>query len=347
MSYIFLVGKDSSGEAVEGASVFVFTTLKDADHIGKNESTKLRNFFGAFPASSATKACHIVHSLISLLSEDCLAIINKRSEEKHNEPLKEFGSDIKFTPVKKKDPSLDEALLSDSEDERVDVKISFSSIKEEPAALRDKPPSDATNGPDDITGSWLRDQCELYFAESSSGVSFLDLCSALFDILTSDRDNAAIQNDLFELLGFDRFEFIQTLLANRHRIVIATSESASDLNESNIGKVSESIIIKLLCLNFKMIPPLLHCAPSLFIYIISLMIILCSYIVHHHCSFYTITVHVLYTIIVLPRTVHKISVIIPVHCAPSLLNASSIFIHCAPSLFIYIINVHVCTIVAH
>ena len=217
---------------MENASVFIFVTLKEADHIGKNESSKLRNCFGAFPASSATKACHIIHSLISLLSENCLATINKRSQEKQEEPVKEFGSDIKFSPLQKKDLSLDEALLSDSEDEVAYVNSGFASVKEEPTELRDKPSSEAANRKDDINGSWLRNQCEMYFANSSSGVSVLDLCSAIFDILASDKDNAAIQNDLFELLGFDRFEFIQTLLADRHRIVIATSESAGDLIEN-------------------------------------------------------------------------------------------------------------------
>ena len=218
---------------MESASVFVFITLQEADHIGKAESIKLKNFFGAFPASSATKACHIVKNIISLLPEDCLATINKRSEGRQDEPSKEFGSDIKFMPLKKKDLLCDDDLISDSEDEDVEQKISFPSIKEEPTHLREKEKgsvvADDNSG---INGSWLRDQCEVYFADSSSGLSVLDLCSAVFDILASDRDNAALQNELFELLGFDRFEFIQTLLANRHRIVIATSESASDLTES-------------------------------------------------------------------------------------------------------------------
>lgn len=218
---------------MESASVFVFITLQESDHIGKAESIKLKNFFGAFPASSATKACHIVKNIISLLPEDCLATINKRSEGRQDEPPKEFGSDIKFMPLKKKDLLCDGDLISDSEDEDVKQKISFPSLKEEPTHLREKEKgsvvADDNSG---INGSWLRDQCEVYFADSSSGLSVLDLCSAVFDILASDRDNTALQNELFELLGFDRFEFIQTLLANRHRIVIATSESAFDLTES-------------------------------------------------------------------------------------------------------------------
>ena len=225
LMHVFLVGKDSSGEAVESATVFVFTTLKDTSHIGKSESAKLKTVFGAFPASAATKACHIIQNIILLLPEECLALIDKRNEEKHEEPLKEFGSDIKFTPFKRKVLSLDDALLSDSEDENVETQMDFPTIKEEQVPSRDTL-SGGANNKDEINGSWLRNQCEHYFGDSGS-----DLCSALFDILSSDKDNEAIQNEVFELLGFDRFEFIQTLLANRHRIVIATSESASDLIE--------------------------------------------------------------------------------------------------------------------
>lgn len=220
----FLVGKDSSGEAVESATVFIFTTLKDASHIGKNESAKLKSVFGAFPASAATKACHIIQNIILLLPEECLALINKRNEGKHEEPLKEFGSDIKFAPFKSKVLSLHDALLSDSEDEN-ENQTDFLAIKQDEIPSRDSS-SGGANNKDEINGSWLRKQCERYFGQSA-----LDLCSALFDILSSERDNEAIQNELFDLLGFDRFEFIQILLADRHRIVIATSESASDLIE--------------------------------------------------------------------------------------------------------------------
>ena len=68
--------------------------------------------------------------------------------------------------------------------------------------------------------SWFRQQCEIYFKESDSGdLSVTDMCSALFDILTSPREDSAIQNDLFDLLGFDRIEFIQELLNSRQEII--------------------------------------------------------------------------------------------------------------------------------
>lgn len=230
-----LAGKDSSVEVVESASVLIFTIFKDVNHIGKDESAKLKSLFGAFPASAATKACHIVQNIILLLPEDCLAVINKRCEGKHEEPLKEFGSDIEFAPFMSKVVSPDDELFSESEDETVQNQTDFWNSKEG-ENLSNMALSEEVNGNSDINGSWLRNQCELYFGNNSTGLSVLDLCSALFDILSSDRDNAAIQNDLFELLGFDRFEFIQTLLADRYKIVVATSESTSDLSEAN-GKL--------------------------------------------------------------------------------------------------------------
>ncbi|XP_015759124.1 PREDICTED: activating signal cointegrator 1 complex subunit 3-like [Acropora digitifera] len=227
-----IVGKESSADVLEGGTVFIFTTLKHSDLIGNDETKKLKDFFGAFPASAATKACHIVKNLVSLISEDSLALIEKRIEGKQDEQTKEFGSDIKFMPFQPRVFSFDDDLLSDSEDEEVEHKISFVPTREEVVSVTETVQTATMNGNEDISSSWLREQCELYFADSSSGLSVLDLCSALFDILASDRDNAALQNELFELLGFDRFEFIQTLLADRHRIVLATSQSASDLTES-------------------------------------------------------------------------------------------------------------------
>ncbi|PFX22952.1 activating signal cointegrator 1 complex subunit 3-like [Stylophora pistillata] len=227
-----IAGKDSSVEIVESASVLIFTTFKEVTHIGKDESAKLKSFFGAFPASAATKACHITQNIILLLPEDCVAVINKRSEEKYEETPKEFGSDIEFAPFKTKVVSPDDELFSDSEDENVENQMDFWIAKEENNHSKDVP-KEEVNGNSDFNGSWLHNQCELYFGNNSSGLSVLDLCSALFDILSSARDNAAIQNDLFELLGFDHFEFIQTILANRYKIVVATSESTSDLSAAN------------------------------------------------------------------------------------------------------------------
>lgn len=46
-----------------------------------------------------------------------------------------------------------------------------------------------------------------------------DLINTLLDQLRSSRSNNDLQNDLFELLGFDKFEAIQQILDNRKAVV--------------------------------------------------------------------------------------------------------------------------------
>ena len=209
--------------------MFVFTTLKDVGHISKDESEALGSVLGAFPASAASKACHIVQNIVSFLTEDSLALISRRCGERKKQLSKEFGSDIKFeSTLLRKSYSIDDALASDSDEGDASMENGIYSYGDTCQIPVEDTPAQIQNGLDEFSNSWFRDQCQLHFANSPSGLSVLDLCSAVFDILSSARDDAAIQNDLFELLGFDHFEFIQKLLADRHQIVLATVGNASD-----------------------------------------------------------------------------------------------------------------------
>lgn len=58
---------------------------------------------------------------------------------------------------------------------------------------------------------------ELY--ENSNGLSSADILQSVITLLNSPRSNDDIQNDLFELLGFDKFEFIQELLEHRNDVL--------------------------------------------------------------------------------------------------------------------------------
>ena len=54
---------------------------------------------------------------------------------------------------------------------------------------------------------------------SDIGMSFEDLSSIVFVTLKSTREYSEQQSDLFELLKFDGFEAIPTLLENRKQLV--------------------------------------------------------------------------------------------------------------------------------
>lgn len=49
-------------------------------------------------------------------------------------------------------------------------------------------------------------------------MSSADILQSMITLLNSPRSNDDIQNDLFELLGFDKFEFIEEILQHRQQI---------------------------------------------------------------------------------------------------------------------------------
>jgi len=58
-------------------------------------------------------------------------------------------------------------------------------------------------GGDEAVGPlWLKHQCETLFAGGATPVQ--DMCVAIFDQLASPKGDDLLQNDLFDLLGFDR-----------------------------------------------------------------------------------------------------------------------------------------------
>lgn len=53
------------------------------------------------------------------------------------------------------------------------------------------------------------------FSSNLPDISFEEFCDTLLQILSSPRSNNELQNELFDMLGFDSFQFITTLLNNR------------------------------------------------------------------------------------------------------------------------------------
>lgn len=228
--HLFVVGSDSSALAIESAAVFLIDTLKESSQIGKKESAKLKENLGAFPASAASKSCHIIHNIVTLLPEESvLYLIKSLSQPNAGQKLeKEFGAGVKFFAMRNNvavEPSED-SLVSESDSENESDGLDTFPCEQWKYDPAESASCDSTSD-HKVDSLWLRTQFEQLLGDSPGDLSALDLCSAVFDILSSARDDAEIQNELFDLLGFDRFEFIQSLLTNRRKVVEATFESAS------------------------------------------------------------------------------------------------------------------------
>ena len=222
----FAVGAESAFEAKESTAAFLFDVFKDSETVSHSASSRLKSLFGAFPASAATKSCHIVCSLRGLLPDDFVDKLAKKSTSNSKQDLKPFGYNIKFSFPSTSSLATYADLLSDSEDEEEvcdDDRVTKLLLQGVKGNVEKQVPGLAVNQNASATAkniSWFREQCEIHFRETGTGdLSVADMCSALFDILSSPREDSAIQNDLFDLLGFDRIEFIQELLHHRQEIM--------------------------------------------------------------------------------------------------------------------------------
>ena len=75
--------------------------------------------------------------------------------------------------------------------------------------------------------SWLHTQCEIYLSQSPGSLSVNDLTMAVFEILRSVRSSDEIQNELFDLMGFEAFDLIQQFLEQRQQIVQVALEQTN------------------------------------------------------------------------------------------------------------------------
>lgn len=68
------------------------------------------------------------------------------------------------------------------------------------------------------------------FHDKLPGFSCEEFCKSMMQILSSGRSDNELQNELFEMLGFEAFELISELLDNRKRIVENVAGKQSNTN---------------------------------------------------------------------------------------------------------------------
>ena len=184
------MGGDGSTETLEGGAALLFDTFKASENVSHKESSKLRGIFGPFPASAASKACNLVNRIISWLPEETVEELNKETSDEPEDSAAEFGKGIKFNLSE--DLNEDEEYVSeDSDEEEAEFDLKYSQVYDEKAG---KSKIKRTKSVD--TG-WLKNEVEKYFGKNEAlGLSILDMCSTLFDTLSSSKSDSELQNDV-------------------------------------------------------------------------------------------------------------------------------------------------------
>ena len=170
----------------------------------RSHGEAIKKMFGPYPASVATKICNIVKKIITYLPEESE---NEENNEEQNIEEKEFGLDIKFkyssnllSDVLQTVSLLDSLSGSEDEENTRHEDLIIKSLLNGLAKSHDhhKPSQVVKKTKSAVVTSkygtqWLEKQCKMHCV---TGLSWKQLHTKLFDILVSDIEGAAIENEV-------------------------------------------------------------------------------------------------------------------------------------------------------
>uniref|UniRef100_A0A8C7XBM4 Activating signal cointegrator 1 complex subunit 3 n=1 Tax=Oryzias sinensis TaxID=183150 RepID=A0A8C7XBM4_9TELE len=223
-----LVGAGQDQEAVESAAVFLFETFHNKDHVGTEATRAIKQMFGPFPSSAAETSCACVARLVALFPESRVQDFIRNQNRCLRHQRTTFGHNITFSyDCYTLEPLVELPSSGLHHDALRGDLLNFFSNQHSWKKDSDGESSEKSSISEDA--SVLRSEVEKYLKKGNMISSSLEeLCSSLFEMLTSPRSDDELQNELFELLGPDGLETISALLKYRTSIVNSMRSSMYD-----------------------------------------------------------------------------------------------------------------------
>ena len=210
------VGGDFSKSTVDSAAIFLFDLFTAEPLMTRSHAEEIKRVFGPYPASTVNRICKAVERILTYLPSGWGNPLGKAGADKSTKKRKEFGHNIQFKYSDGfLDPSSSKAAdlpgydsLSDSDEVPVKSKIvnfMAGSFQTSSAAVSgESNKAEATTvAVQSSHGSpqrsdWLVEQCKecARDGEFAGELTWKDLYQAVFEQLSSGRDNTVIQNDV-------------------------------------------------------------------------------------------------------------------------------------------------------
>lgn len=204
-----MLGNDENAEVIDDAAIYFLQFFLNVNIVMVRHLTELKKVFGTITSQTANRICSIVCDLTPLLNDDCLEFIKKQTKNDEPEQPKLWGDHIKCILPKEQPPDSEIALLQDF---NVDLPLKvngalgkFSMNYDAIQAAGEA--SSKKNNVKNLNRSWL-----LLHVNA-------DLVDTLISMLKSKRTNNELQNELIDMLGFDKFDVIEKMFENRKQIV--------------------------------------------------------------------------------------------------------------------------------
>lgn len=198
-------GTEENFDIIDESAIYLLRLLLDAPVVMIKHLSQMKKMFGQVPTNLATKICSITSQINSELSDECRQFLQTEDNEKKTKKL--WGNQIKFNT---------NSILN--------VKTDF---------LQDLTPPPTTHktftnfsmkyqtndGPSTQNQNNSMKNGNLYNRAWLSKHVNPDLINTFIEMLKSSKSNDELQNELFDMLGFDKFEVIQEILINRKTVI--------------------------------------------------------------------------------------------------------------------------------
>lgn len=170
--------------------------------------TQLKGVFGNVSTNQANKLCSLVKEIASKLDDECLDYVRNLDNSAFTES--KFGDSIKCDMMSEyfQDTLFLQDLAPSSNDggKTLDnFSMKYENSKDFQSSQKIETAPESSNNK--YNKVWLTKHINA------------DLVDVLVDILSSSLSNDELQNELFELLGYDKFQAIEEILENRKLIL--------------------------------------------------------------------------------------------------------------------------------
>lgn len=220
-----MIGSEENANLIDEAAIYILRLFLDVRVVMMKHLSELKSMFGTVISQTANKMCSVVCEISPLLNEECREYLQKVSEKKDDEKPKYWGENIhcNMPDIGEFDTGLLQDLSPDLSTQSKSA-LTFSMKYDAPKETSTSKVKQESS----YTRSWFDKRVNP------------DLVNGLIEFLKSKKSNDELQNDLFELLGFDQFEMIQELLKSRKEAVekFEASEKRNQLKSKRLENKS-------------------------------------------------------------------------------------------------------------
>lgn len=198
--FCFTVGSEHGQEIIESAAVFLFETFYNKDHVGTEETRAIKQMFGPFPSSAAEASCACVARLLAPLEDSQVEDFIQTQSSCHNSQRGSiFGRNIAFSYDSYTVDPLEDLPWSGIQEGNMNLDfLNFLSNQQngKKTTSEEEVPSSARSLSSG-NGAILRTEVEKYLNRGNMiSSSPEELCTSLFEMLTSHKSDDELQNEV-------------------------------------------------------------------------------------------------------------------------------------------------------